>query len=266
MIIIFIVLALFLLFAISSSFFEGLLGSILDFFKRSSHSSRHSRSSRDTGAEGELAVIRAIGKDIEGKQYSIHNYQVAINDTTMQVDHIVINSCGLFVIETKNYSGTIYGSEESLHWTQYLANGNLENKFYNPIKQNFTHIFNLADILETTELPIYNLVVFVQNNSCRVQSPHIVELKSLKSLINDPYYDANLNSNVIEYIYNKLLEYQRENAVSDEEHLKNIADTQEGIKNNICPRCGGKLVKRNGIYGAFMGCSRYPKCKFKTAD
>ena len=31
---------------------------------------------------------------------------------------------------------------------------------------------------------------------------------------------------------------------------------------NICPKCGSKLVKRNGKYGEFFGCSSFPKCKY----
>ena len=31
---------------------------------------------------------------------------------------------------------------------------------------------------------------------------------------------------------------------------------------DICPRCGGTLVKRSGKYGTFMGCSNYPKCRY----
>lgn len=30
----------------------------------------------------------------------------------------------------------------------------------------------------------------------------------------------------------------------------------------ICPSCGGVLVARHGVYGLFLGCSNYPKCKF----
>lgn len=33
--------------------------------------------------------------------------------------------------------------------------------------------------------------------------------------------------------------------------------------NNICPKCGGKLVKRKGKYGIFIGCSNYPECLYK---
>ncbi len=32
--------------------------------------------------------------------------------------------------------------------------------------------------------------------------------------------------------------------------------------NDVCPRCGGTLVKRSGKYGTFMGCSNYPKCRY----
>ncbi|NLH92558.1 MAG: hypothetical protein GX481_08950 [Atopobium sp.] len=30
----------------------------------------------------------------------------------------------------------------------------------------------------------------------------------------------------------------------------------------ICPKCGGKLILRNGKFGTFYGCENYPKCKF----
>ena len=34
------------------------------------------------------------------------------------------------------------------------------------------------------------------------------------------------------------------------------------LNDNLCPKCGGELVKRNGKYGEFYGCSNYPKCKY----
>lgn len=33
--------------------------------------------------------------------------------------------------------------------------------------------------------------------------------------------------------------------------------------NMICPLCGNKLVNRNNQYGLFIGCSKYPKCRYK---
>ena len=34
------------------------------------------------------------------------------------------------------------------------------------------------------------------------------------------------------------------------------------VKIEICPRCGGELVQRNGRFGAFWGCGKYPSCRF----
>ncbi|MFR3342867.1 topoisomerase DNA-binding C4 zinc finger domain-containing protein [Agathobacter rectalis] len=28
------------------------------------------------------------------------------------------------------------------------------------------------------------------------------------------------------------------------------------------PRCGGELVRRNGKYGEFIGCSNFPRCRY----
>jgi len=32
-----------------------------------------------------------------------------------------------------------------------------------------------------------------------------------------------------------------------------------------CPECGGRLVRKEGKRGAFMGCDRYPGCRFTKA-
>ncbi len=31
---------------------------------------------------------------------------------------------------------------------------------------------------------------------------------------------------------------------------------------DVCPRCGGQLIKRNGRFGPFYGCSNFPKCRY----
>ena len=37
---------------------------------------------------------------------------------------------------------------------------------------------------------------------------------------------------------------------------------QYAFEQGRCPRCGSQLVVRNGKYGAFYGCTNYPRCKF----
>ena len=43
------------------------------------------------------------------------------------------------------------------------------------------------------------------------------------------------------------------------ESVKNVPKNYDPT---ICPECGGKLRERHGIYGGFLGCSNYPKCKY----
>lgn len=42
--------------------------------------------------------------------------------------------------------------------------------------------------------------------------------------------------------------------------LENLEKSPKAVQK--CPRCGSFLQKRNGKFGAFWGCTGYPKCKF----
>ncbi|WP_163527154.1 nuclease-related domain-containing protein [Halobacillus ihumii] len=52
-----------------------------------------------------------------------------------QIDHTVITPYGIFVIETKNYNGTIYGGKDRKTWS---VNGKF--RMMNPFIQNYGHI------------------------------------------------------------------------------------------------------------------------------
>ena len=43
------------------------------------------------------------------------------------------------------------------------------------------------------------------------------------------------------------------------QHIDNIKKRYES---KVCPFCGKKLIKRNGKYGEFIGCTGYPECKY----
>ena len=77
---------------------------------------------------------------------------------TSEIDVLFITSRGLFVIESKNYSGWIFGREEDRYWTQCLQSGQ-KNRFYNPVLQNRGHLKWLRRTLGE-DVPLYSLVVF----------------------------------------------------------------------------------------------------------
>ena len=208
------------------------------------------------GKRGENKVKRVIGRTKKNKQNVINGLIIPNNGHSSQIDHIVINPSGVFVIETKNYSGEIYGSENQYEWTQCLSYGTVKNKLYNPIKQNATHIYSIKNIIGN--LPIHSLVVFVKNNTYHISANNVIPLSDLKQTLCSGV--PILTAAQMEDAYDKLLANRKK--VSLKKHVRNIKRQQRKIAHNICPRCGNKLVLRNGNYGEFWGCSNFPKCKF----
>ncbi len=47
-----------------------------------------------------------------------------------------------------------------------------------------------------------------------------------------------------------------------EEMGKQLKERKADLDAGICPKCGGELVKRNGRFGAFLGCSNFPGCRY----
>lgn len=184
------------------------------------------------------------------------------NDNSSQIDHILICSHGVFIVETKNYSGMVYGSDSQREWVQFLAGGNVKNTFYSPVKQNATHVYLVRTILGK-QVPVHGLVVFVQGNIGNIHSAYVYSPGGLRQyLLSVREEPPVLTPEQQDKIYRNLCEYRDGHAVSQEEHLTNIYKKQAAIASGICPRCGGNLVLRKGKYGQFYGCSNYPKCKF----
>ena len=189
-----------------------------------------------------------------------------INDLTLvdengkshQIDHIEIRHNGIFCIETKNYSGWIFGSEEQQMWTQTLYNE--KHQFQNPIKQNHSHIYHLNRVLGGKYI-INSVIVMVQNNADRINVPYVVNLNDLKTYLSNFNDGTSYSTEEIDKIYRLIINSSRSD-VTRREHIANIKKTQKAINNNKCPRCGSDLVFRDGKYGSFYGCSNYPKCTF----
>lgn len=213
------------------------------------------------GILGERKVRRKVGKTKEGVQYVLNDVLFDTENKSCQIDHIVINENGVFVIETKNYSGRIYGTDGQHEWTQVLQYGKVKNKLYNPVKQNQTHIYELQKIIGK-EAPIKSLIVFVQNNTKYINSKYVFSLNEIKKIINQPISNTTLTAENMSGINDLILNSKNNSDTTNRQHVKNIHRMKENIANNICPRCGGKLILKKSKYGDFYGCEHYPACKF----
>ncbi len=208
------------------------------------------------GRRGERDVAKML-KKLDG--ITFNNYMmVDKNNKSHQIDHIYVGRQGVFVIETKNYSGNIYGTTEQRDWTQVLAGGNVRNTFYNPLKQNASHVYHIKSLLPKS-VWLHSCVVFTQGNIFLIQADNVFTIHGLQKRITNS--TDNLSSSEVENIVNILMKNQTTD-VSKREHINSVRKTQRQIENNICPRCNAPLVLRKGKYGDFYGCSNYPNCTF----
>lgn len=76
-----------------------------------------------------------------------------------QIDHLVLTGASLLVVETKNYSGSIFGQERESQWTQKL--GPQTNRFQNPLRQNYGHIQAVRTLVPG--VPVLGRVVFTDD-------------------------------------------------------------------------------------------------------
>lgn len=191
-------------------------------------------------------------------------FDITKNFTT-QIDHVIVSPYGIFVIETKNYSGWIFGSEKNKRWKQTFKTTEA-HYFYNPIKQNWGHTYALAEHLQLNIRVFKPIVVFSNNCELHIDSTTpVVYMSQLKGLILS-YTQEIIPRTETASIFERL---SKINLVGDEietKHIQSIGqrydDKMFSLQQGKCPRCGGMLVFRNGKYGAFYGCSNYPKCNF----
>lgn len=120
---------------------------------------------------GEALVSRVVLKNFGPPNYHLTNHvTLQMEDGTTQIDHILISRYGVFVIETKDYKGWIFGSVRQRSWTQVLFYA--KYRFQNPIHQNMRHIRAVRNLLNF--LPagaIKSVVVFTGEAEFRTEIP-----------------------------------------------------------------------------------------------
>lgn len=121
------------------------------------------------GRFGEMLVSSRLGNGLPKSEYEIlNNIYLPIDDgSTTQIDHVVVSRFGLFVVETKNYTGWIFADASSRVWTQTIYN--TKNTFQNPIRQNYRHVCAIADNLGIPKEYIRSVVAFT--GDCEFKTP-----------------------------------------------------------------------------------------------
>ena len=189
------------------------------------------------------------------------------NGNTSQIDELVLSEYGIFIIETKNYKGWIFGNEKAENWTQVIFNE--KHIFRNPIKQNWSHVYALKNVLsEFPNIHYFPIVVFTGDATLKgIESTvPVIYSNRLNSTIKNLSSEKCLSQTEVEKIKSILESVEITEKMARKEHVKNIkqniVEKQLKMENLICPRCNGELKLRNGRNGKFYGCSNYPRCRF----
>lgn len=171
---------------------------------------------------GEAAVNMASLRKLDPAFYRyFHDLYLPRPDGqgTTQIDHVVVSPFGIFVIETKNYKGWIFGGEKQAQWTQQIYRK--KNRFQNPLHQNLLHIRALMDFLKLPESAFHSVIFFAGDAEFKTPMPPHVIKSGLRSWIEN-HRDILLNADKVAQIHAALADHENKTdkkAVS-KQHLK----------------------------------------------
>lgn len=142
-------------------------------------SERHRQRRYEMQNRGELLLRGAVATHFAPPDYHLMNHlTLRCEDGTTQIDHILVSRFGIFVIETKDYKGWIFGTANQAHWTQVLFRR--KHRFQNPLFQNYKHVLAVRQTLDF--LPpetIKSLIVFVGSAELKTQPAGVFKLPEL---------------------------------------------------------------------------------------
>lgn len=128
-------------------------------------------SARFKGWFGEQAVSKGLSRLDPAHYRTFHDLYLPRPDGqgSTQLDHVVVSPFGIFVIETKNYRGWIYGSEKQRQWTQQIYKR--KERFQNPLHQNHLHVRALMATLDLPRAAFLPVVFFIGDATFKTPMP-----------------------------------------------------------------------------------------------
>ncbi len=125
------------------------------------------------GKSGERTVAARLRRGLPEEYLILNDVYLPLADgTTTQIDHIVVSQYGIFVVETKTYSGWIFGNEKSAQWTQSIYRK--KSRFQNPLRQNYLHICTLSERLRIDRAYFHSVVAFTGECTFKTEMPENV--------------------------------------------------------------------------------------------
>lgn len=152
----------------------------------------------------------------------LDNYFKTASGKTVQIDLIAVSKRGILVMESKDYTGWIFGNGNQDRWTQVIYKD--KHRFYNPIKQNENHIHCLRSIIGDHRY--YSLILFGNG----------AELKDISYVPQNTFVavDSRLNEVLLEICSREeVLTSESVLEICREIHNKRLIPTEEMRKEHV---------------------------------
>ena len=224
------------------------------------------------GMMGEFTVKMGAVLALPSSVYRrYHNVTLPTADGTTQIDHVFVSVFGVFVVETKNMGGWIFGRKWDREWTQVFP-GAGKYRFQNPLRQNHRHVRAMEEALAEIGLPegaVKSVVIFVGDAELKRKMPENVtvgldgtrHIRSFRTRILSEGQVAAICA-AIETVRMK------PSWGTNRRHARNLRQRKDGAPSRPCPRCGRTMLLRTAKRGPeageqFWGCQGFPFCRHK---
>jgi restriction system protein len=243
------------------------------------------------GMIGEWFLNLSIALFLDKREYRLlKNVTLPIEGGSTQIDHIIVSRFGVFVIETKNMKGWIFGNPSHKRWTQQLYRR--KHQFQNPLHQNYGHMMTLKSLLGLADHQLHSIVYFIGDCSFKTPMPENVLRRGLITYIKrktTPVLSPEDVGRIVDTIERGRL------AANWQTHKQHVAQlkvrhgsapikpaaskatdrakkaaepdaNETGHAVPTCPKCGNPMILRTASRGEnkgnpLWGCSGYPKCR-----
>jgi restriction system protein len=197
--------------------------------------------------------------------FDLNNITLPTANGSTQIDHVIVSRYGVFVVESKNMKGWIFGEEHSPQWTQVLY----DNKylFQNPLRQNYRHTKALSEFLNIDHNKFFSVIMFWGDCKFKTAMPdHVLNrgyTAYIKSKTTVLFSDEQVQDIVTAIQQGRL----PKNYATHKKHVADLKKRFEQPPPSICPQCNSRLVLRTARTGnhagsQFYGCSQYPACRY----
>jgi restriction system protein len=224
------------------------------------------RSAWFKGRRGEAFVRRVARRRLPAESYHLlHDVTLPTPDGTTQIDHIFVSRFGIFVVETKNMSGWIFGGESQAQWTQTIFRRSF--KFQNPLRQNYKHVKAVQAMAHVPSSAIHSVVVFIGRSTFKSAMPRNVTRRRDCFTYITSFRDALLSDSQVQRTVTALQAARlHPTRRTRREHVQALKIRADPFAQRKCPRCGSSMVVRTAKRGSnagnqIWGCSAYPACR-----